>query len=118
MYDYRPELVEKLETVLPTYYELFLDTSTEIPCISYQEIENNTKTEADNLRYSRIDYYVKIWVKDLALLATYLQQVDNIMFENGFTRIAYNEMLFDENICGICRYSGLAKEKPNVIGGI
>ena len=35
MYDAHPEVVAALTTILPTYYELFLNDECEVPCISF-----------------------------------------------------------------------------------
>jgi hypothetical protein len=56
MFDYKPVLVEHLNTILPTYYELFVDSSTETPCLTYLEINNRADEESDNLRYSTLSY--------------------------------------------------------------
>ena len=37
MLNVKEQLVEALNTILPTYYELFCDSTTETPCITYIE---------------------------------------------------------------------------------
>lgn len=61
MYNFNEELVRHLDTILPTYYETFIDTNTETPCITYVELSNVANEEGDTLRYSTINYRIKIW---------------------------------------------------------
>lgn len=113
MIDYRPTLVQELETLgYPVYYELFLDSDTPTPCITYQLSNDETVTEADNMvRYSRQTYLLKVWAgDDLATLAAITSLLDTKMFELGFKRINYNELWFDTDVVGILRYQGLGKE--------
>ena len=50
MIDYKPTLKQELEKVgLPVYYELFVDSSTETPCITFIENNNAAEAEGDNL---------------------------------------------------------------------
>ena len=43
MIDYKPMLKQELEKAgVPVYYELFVDSSTKTPCITY--IENNNSS--------------------------------------------------------------------------
>ena len=55
----KKELVEALNTVAPTYYELFLDSKTKTPCISYIELSNIDDRVGDKLRYSRVSFTIK-----------------------------------------------------------
>lgn len=48
------DIVAVLDTILPTYYELFVDSSTETPCITYREQDNYTEIQTDIMGYSRI----------------------------------------------------------------
>lgn len=114
MYNYKPILVQRLNQILPTYYELFVDSKTPTPCITYIEANNSTDVDGDTLRYSRIVYLVKVWGKDLATLTPYLEQVDSAMFEAGFHRVSYNELSYNNQLCLIGRYEARALE---TIGG-
>jgi hypothetical protein len=61
MLDYSPELVSELKTLgLPIHYELFLTQDTELPCISYQEGYNKSFKEGDTLRFSQVEYKIKV----------------------------------------------------------
>lgn len=66
--------------------------------------------EADNLRYSYKTFRIKLWGDDLAVLAPYTVELDKLMFALGFTRTNYNELWYNEKICMIFDYRGLAKE--------
>lgn len=114
MIDYKPTLVENLNAILPTYYELFVDNSIETPCITYIEDENTVYTEASNLRYSYITYTVKIWGRNgIDELVPYVNQLDNLMFSLGFKRQSYNELWMDEQVSLIFRYRGISYEYIN-----
>ena len=79
MVDYDKELVSALNTILPTYYELVLTSKCKTPCISYQEQNNYTVTDAvgATLGYSRITYTVKVWDTDIEALKNYAKQIDD-----------------------------------------
>jgi hypothetical protein len=95
MYNYNKELVKELDTILPTYYELFVDSSTQTPCITYLELNNIADLEGETLRYSNIAYRVKVWGTADDDLYPYTSLLDNKMFELGFKRRAYNELWID-----------------------
>jgi arabinogalactan endo-1,4-beta-galactosidase len=38
-----------------------MDTNTAYPCITYLELSNVAEDEGDTLRYSAINYRIKIW---------------------------------------------------------
>lgn len=113
MVDYKPTLVAELNQLgYPVFYELFIDSDTPTPCITYQQSNDEVVTEANNnVRYSRQKYIIKVWVKDdLATLAAISSLLDDKMFSLGFTRLTYNELWYDNNVVGIFTYQGLAKE--------
>lgn len=114
MYNYKPILVENLDNILPTYYELFVDSKTPTPCITYIEANNSTELDGETMRYSRIAYLVKVWGNDLAQLIPYFEQVDNALFQAGFHRVSYNELSYNNQLCLIGRYEARALE---FIGG-
>lgn len=96
MIDYHKNLVNTLNTILPTHYELVLHSGIKTPCISYMETNNYTDIGGDTLGYSRITYQVKVWGNDIAVLQRYANEIDNALRPLGFKRIASNE-LFDTN---------------------
>lgn len=111
MIDFKPELVEALDKLLPTYYELFVDSSTALPCITYIETDNAAEEEGDNLFYSQLTYQIKIWGKALGEMMGYAEELDQIMRNLGFKRVSKNELWHNE--CGqlIFKYRALAVEK-------
>lgn len=112
MIDYKPTLVSQLETLgLPVQYELFVDSSTTTPCITYMEIDNHVYTEADNLRYGYVTFRIKLWGDDLSVLSPKRSQIDDLMFSLGFTRTSYNELWMDNQVSMIMDYQGISKEK-------
>jgi len=58
--DVKQELQSNLETVLPTYYEYFCDSSTDTPCITWREKDNSDYLTGDTLEYSNVGFYIKI----------------------------------------------------------
>lgn len=111
MIDYKPTLVAQLTALgLPVHYELFVDSSTATPCITYMETDDSAYLEADNLRYSYKTFRIKLWGTDLAATTPYRAQLDELMFTLGFTRTNYNELWYNNNICMIMDYQGLAQE--------
>ena len=108
MFDYKTVLAEQLETILPTYYELFPDSSTKTPCLTYIENNNRADEESDNLRYSTLSYQIKIWGKVLEYeeLMGYANELDELMYSLGFKRVSYNELSYDNLIQLIFRYEG------------
>lgn len=113
MIDYKPTLVTQLETLgIPVYYELFVDSDTATPCITYMEQNNYTLTEANNnIRYSYCNFRIKLWGDDLEVLSGYRTQVDTLMFTLGFKRNNYNELWYNNQLCMILDYQGLSKEE-------
>ena len=92
MIDYTPTLVNALNTILPTHYELKLSSGTKTPCISYQERSNVAEETGDTLGYSRISYTVKVWGNDLEQLNKYAQMIDNVLRPLGWKRTGANEL--------------------------
>lgn len=110
MYNYNIELVKELDTILPTYLELFVDSSTQTPCITYIELSNVATQEGNTLRYSNIAYRIKIWGNMDDDLYSYSPLLDEKMFELGFKRRAYNELWVDETCQLIFTYEATALE--------
>lgn len=110
MVDYKPILVEELDKILPTYYELFVDSNTETPCITYMGSNDYAAEEGDTIRYSYISYNIKLWGSDIGQLSQYSQQVDLAMKQLGFKRMSCQELTFDSGLCIVSRYEALAKE--------
>jgi hypothetical protein len=71
MIDFHANIVEALETVLPTYYEMILHSGLAVPCISYMEINNYVDANGDTLGYSRVVYQVKVWANDIEEIQKY-----------------------------------------------
>ena len=112
MIDYKPILKQKLEQIgLPVYYELFVDSSTKTPCITFIENNNIAEQEGDNLFYSRVSYNVKLWGNDLAVLMPKAAAIDDVMREQGFKRASFNELSVDSQLELIMKYEATAYEK-------
>ena len=112
MIDNHTNLVKTLNEILPTHYEMALTSKTQVPCISYMELNNYVEVNGSTIGYSRITYQVKVWGNDIALLQHYAQEIDKALRPIGFKRIASNE-LYDNNsamIQKILTYEALALE--------
>lgn len=112
MIDYHSELVKTLNTVLPTYYELHLNSGTKTPCISYQERNNAVEVSGDTLGYSKLAYTVKVWGTDIGVLQEYAIQIDSVLRPLGWKRTSVGE-LYDINstmIQKIMTFEALATE--------
>ena len=96
MINYHSELVNTLNTILPTHYEMVLTSKTATPCISYMELNNYTSTTGNERGYSIITYQVKVWAKSVEDIQTYALKVDEALRPIGFKRIATTE-LYDNN---------------------
>ena len=113
MINYSNELVKALNTVLPTHYEMIINSKTPTPCITYMETNNYVAASGDTLGYSRITYQIKVWGNKIADLQKYALEVDEVLRPLGFTRISSRE-LYDNNstmIQKIMSYEALALEK-------
>jgi hypothetical protein len=92
MIDTTKTLVEALNTILPTHYELALSSGTETPCISYQERSNSAQQTGDTLGYSRIIYTIKVWGFDIEQLNNYAKQIDSKLRPIGWKRTSSQEL--------------------------
>ena len=115
MIDYHKELVNALNTILPTHYEMVLHSGLKTPCISYMEVNNYSATDTigATLCYSYITYQIKVWGNNIAVLQKYALQIDKVLRPLGFKRTASNE-LYDKNstmIQKILTYEALASEQ-------
>lgn len=110
MYNYNQELVKELDTILPTYYELFVDSDTKTPCITYIELSNIADLEGQTLRYSKLAFRIKVWGTYNDDLHPYCSLLDKKMYELGFKRRAYNELWVDQMVQHIFTYEAMALE--------
>ena len=116
MYDSKTLLVSTLSKILPTHYELFCDSSTAIPCITYTESNNYSRAEGDTLRFSTVAFTIKVWDDDIGHASQIACQVDDEMKKLGLRRTSSNELTIDNNIVKIMVYEGLALEEFNPEG--
>lgn len=112
MIDYHSELTKALNSILPTYYELMLNSSIKTPCISYIGINNYAQSDGDTLGYSRVSYRVKVWGNDISKLLAYAQEIDDKLRPLGFKRVSCGELYDREStmLQVIMTYEGLALE--------
>lgn len=112
MNEYHSNLRNALNSILPTYYELMLNSSIKTPCISYIGLNNYAQTNGDTLGYSRVSYRVKVWGNDISKLLAYAQQIDDVLRPLGYKRISCGELYDREStmLQVIMTYEGLALE--------
>ena len=112
MIDYSKELVNALESVLPTYYEMTLTSKSKTPCISYMETNNYVSTNGDTLGYSFISYQIKVWGNKLADLNKYAAEIDKVLRPLGFKRTSCGELYDREStmIQKIMNFEAMALE--------
>lgn len=103
------EIVEALSEILPCYYENFITDTITLPCITFVENNNSSYLEGDALRYSHINYTVKLWMDDKTQ-QTYLPLIDYTMRELGFIRNSTNEMVNGSVIEKIMDYEAIGYE--------
>jgi hypothetical protein len=118
MIDFHDELVNALNNVLPTYYELALTKDTQVPCISYQERNNYVDVNGDTLGYSRISFTIKVWGRfyDMETIQKAVVAIDTVLRPLGFKRTSTNELYQAPLLQKIMTYECLALEDFN--GGI
>lgn len=96
MINFKKELVSNLSTIgLPVYHEHFLTQDTEMPCISYYQLNNQQDETGTDIIYSTIWYVVKVWATNPEELNTYIDKVDGVMRDAGFRRSSSNELWVD-----------------------
>lgn len=92
MINYHQSLVNSLNKVLPTHYEMALTSKAQVPCISYMELGNSVTANGDTLGYSRLNYQIKVWGNRVEDLQKYALEIDNVLRPLGWTRVSSNEM--------------------------
>ena len=111
MTDITVRVVEQLNKVLPTYYEMFLDNSQPLPCISYTQIENADEALGNYRAWSRITYKIKIWCNQVSDITQYGIDIDNKLAEIGrFHRNGVQDIRYGDLICRIMDYTILVNE--------
>ena len=115
MINYHQSLVNSLNKVLPTHYEMALTSKAQVPCISYMELGNSVTANGDTLGYSRLNYQIKVWANRVEDLQTYALEIDNVLRPLGWTRVSSNEMYDTQStmIQKILNYEALALENFN-----
>ena len=96
MINYPSEMVSALKSILPTHYEMALNSKTTTPCISFMETNNYVSSSGDTLGYSKLTYQIKVWGHNIVELQKYAQQIDEALRPLGFKRISARE-LYDMN---------------------
>jgi len=111
MKDFKPQVVEALNKILPTYYELFLGKDIELPCITYSVGNDETIIHTEEAGITDVRFTIKLWGYSISELSQYAIQVDEAMRAMRFRRNNYNELSTDNQICLIFNYVGTAFEK-------
>ena len=106
----KTDIVKELNKILPTYYELFCDSNTKLPCFTYIENINEDVVTGDTLGYSSIGYTIKLWANDVADIDRYSNEADIVMRKLGYRRKSSNELTVDNQIEKIMNYEALGLE--------
>ena len=112
MIDITPSITSALAeaTHLPVQYELFLDSSTILPAITYQLYNTYDVATGDTISYSMIQYMIKLWGNDITSMTAIKQTIDITMKEKNFKLINYGELAHDDELCMLMIYEGIAEE--------
>ena len=110
MIDFDPNIVEALDVILPTYYENFITEEITLPCITFVETNNSSYLEGDTLRYSHLNYTIKLWM-DNKEQQSYLADIDSVMKGLGFVRNSTNELVNGRVIEKIMDYEAIGFEE-------
>lgn len=106
---YDTNIVTALKTILPCYYENFIKADITLPCITYISNLNEAEIDADTQRVSNIGYTIKLWIDDLAD-KHYLTDIQNKMWQMGFTLVGTNEIVVDRVIQEVMNYEAIGLE--------
>ena len=105
MVNIQDKIVEQLQTILPCYYDLFLNPASETPCLSWQVLQNTEVARGNLNGYSLITFRVKIWATTVEEICSISEQVDDKMAELGrFIRTSVGELTDGELICSMVDY--------------
>ena len=110
MIDFDPNIVEALDVILPTYYENFITQEITLPCITFVENNNSSYLEGDTLRYSHLNYTIKLWM-DNKEQQSYLADIDSTMKGLGFVRNSTSEIVNGRVIEKIMDYEAIGFEE-------
>lgn len=114
MINYKPTLVAKLNELFnnayPVVAEDFLTASTGLPAISYNLSNDLVRANGDDFGYSDVYYNIKVWGREIKAMEEIAVQIDTMMRNLGFRRIATVELWFDGLGQKELRYQGLARE--------
>ena len=103
-----------LKEVIPTYYENYLDSDYEIPCVVYSILQNSEVEKGNVNGYSLITVRVKLWAVSIKDLCDYSEAIDNALAELGhFERQSVGELVDGDLMCRIMDYSILLPEQYN-----
>lgn len=111
MIDYKPQLVTALQQVGAVHYELFTDSNTPLPCITYLETRNSDKLTSDILNYSDLEFTIKVWSKRVAEISSMAGQIDDILQPLGFRRTNSYELSHNDITQKVMIYSAVGAER-------
>lgn len=107
-------IIPQLQSIAPCQYELFLNPSTAIPCISYQVIQNTEEQRGNINGYSRITLRLKVWSTKIEEICRIQEQIDDKLAEipdiPRVLRTSVGELTDGELICSIMDYQFLLEE--------
>lgn len=111
MIDVKETVVQALRNVkLPVLYELFVDETIPIPCISYKEINNSHRLGNTDFNYSDIAFQVKIWDRNIENITKLSVILDRELSLIGLKRTYSTEISSKGIISKVFRYEGIGYE--------
>lgn len=111
MIDSNEKVVAALEaTGMQVFYELFVDSTTPIPCITYYESNNSDYLVGDTLEYSNISTYVKAYARNISEAFETASKVDQQMKLIGFTRSSANLLTVNGLVMYVLKYDVIGYE--------
>ena len=90
--------------------ELFANSATSIPCITYTPVANDDIYVGDTMSYARIAFLVKIWVERVEDFYTHAETIDTNLKALGYTREMLGTQKTKEITQYILRYSATGYE--------
>lgn len=92
-------------------YELFINSKTQLPVITYLELDNKEKLRGTTLEYSEHIYQIKIWSKDIEEISKTAIKVDKEMKAIGFFRDNATELVKDGIIMKVLKYRAVTYDR-------
>ena len=114
MIDTKQEFVAALQsTGYDVYYEAFYQPVNR-PCITYKEVDNFENQKGDTLKYSKVSYQIKLYVKSVQEMDTASSAIDEALDEIGYDRyFTLEDVDNNDYLVKVFRYEADVREYLN-----